>query len=147
MDLDLRVLERPVDHDLARPERVAPVEQVDLGREAGQVGRLLEGGVAATDDRDLAVAEEEAVARRAGRHAAAAQAGLAIETEPQRRGAGGDDHGLGAVLGAARPDAERAGREVDAVDVDVDEARSEALGLGAHRGHQLRALDALGKPG
>ena len=119
------------------------MEQVDLGREAGQVGRLLERGVAAADDGDLAVPEEEPVAGRARRHAAAAQAGLAVEPEPQRRRAGGDDHGLRAVLGAAGPDAERALGEVDPVDVDVDDARAEALGLGAHRGHQLGALDAV----
>ena len=116
---------------------------MDLGREAGQVGRLLERGVAAADHGDLAVLEEEAVARRAGRHAATAQPGLAVEPEPQRRRAGGDDHGLGAVLGAAGPDAERALGEVDAIDVDVDEPRPEPLGLGAHRGHQVGALDAV----
>ena len=121
------------------------MEQVDLRREAGQVGRFLERRVAAADDRDLAVAEEEPVARRARRDAAAAKTGLAVEAEPQRRGAGRDDHGLGAVLGAAGPDAERARGEVDAIDVDVDEAGTEPLGLGAHRGHQVGALDALGK--
>ena len=134
---------RAIDHDLRGAERVAAVEQVHLGREAGQVGRLLERGVAAADDGDLAVLEEEAVAGRAGRHAAATQPRLAVEAEPQRRRAGGDDHGLGAVFGAARPDAERPLGEVDAVDVDVDEARAEPLGLGAHRGHQVGALDAV----
>ena len=89
------------------------MEQVDLGREAGQVGRLLERGVAAADDRDLPVAEEEPVACRARRHAAAAQAGLAVEAEPQGRRAGRDDDRLGAVLDAAGPDAERASGEVD----------------------------------
>ena len=107
VDLDLGVGEGPVDHDLARPERVAPMEQVDLRREPGQVGRLLERRVATADDGDLAVAEEEPVARRAGRHAAPAEARLAVEPEPQRRRAGGDDHRLAAVLGAARPDPER----------------------------------------
>ena len=116
---------------------------MDLGREARQVGRLLEGGVPAADDGDLAVLEEEPVAGRAGRHAAAAEPRLAVEAEPQRRRAGGDDDGLGAVFGAACPDPERALREVDPVDVDVDHLRPEALGLGAHRGHQLGALDAV----
>ena len=120
MDLDLGVLVGAVDHDLRRSERVAAVEQMHLGREPGQVGGLLERGVAAADHGDLAVLEEEAVARRAGRHASAAQSGLAVETEPQRRRAGGDDHGLGPVLGAARPDAERALGEVHAIDVDVE---------------------------
>ena len=71
--------------------------------------------------------------------------GLALDPEPQRRGAGGDDDGLRPVFGAARPHPERALGEVDPIDVDIDEARPEALGLGAHRGHQLGALDALGE--
>src|SRR5260221_1640240 len=74
VDLYLWVCECPIDHDPARPERVAPMEEVDLLAEAGQVTRLLEGGIAAADDGDLLVAEEEAVARRAGRHAATTQA-------------------------------------------------------------------------
>ena len=147
MDLDLVVGDRPVDHDLRRPERVAPVEQVDLGREAGEVGRLLERGVAAADHGDLAVLEEEAVACRAGRHAAPAQPGLAVEPEPQRRGARGDDHGLCPVLGATGPDPERPLGEVHPIDVDVEQPRAEPLGLGAHRGHQVGALDAVDEPG
>ena len=136
-----------VDHDLRRPERVAAMEQVDLRGEAGQVGRLLERGVTAAHDGDLAVAEEEAVARGAGRHAAAAKAGLRVESEPQRRRAGRDDDRLCPVFDAAGPDAERALGEIDAVDVDVDQARPEALGLGAERGHQVGALDAVGEAG
>ena len=137
--------ERALDHDPARPELVAPVEHVDLRREAGQVGRLLERGVAAADDRDLLVAEEEAVARGAGGHAAAAQPRLALEPQPHRRRAGRDDDRLGLVLDAARPDPERALREVDPVDVDVDDVRAEALRLLAEQGHQVRALDAVGE--
>ncbi len=38
-------------------------------------------------------------------------------------------------------------REVHVIDVDVDEARPEPLRLGAHRGHEVRPLDAVGKPG
>ena len=34
-------------------------------------------------------------------------------------------------------------RQVDAVDVDVDDLRSEALGLGAEQVHQVRALDPV----
>ncbi len=106
MDLDLGVGDGPVDHDLARAERVAAVEQVDLGRETGEVGGLLEGGVATADDGDLAVLEEETVAGRAGGHATPAEAGLAVEPEPERGRAGGDDHRLAAVFDAACPDAE-----------------------------------------
>ena len=146
MDLDLGVGARPIDHDLRRPERVAPVEQVDLRREAGQVGRLLERGVATADHGDLAIAEEEPVARRARGHAAAPQARLAVEPEPQRRGPGGDDDGLRPVLGAACPQPEWPAAEIDPVDVDVDHPRTHAFGLAAHRGHQVRALDGVHEP-
>ena len=79
------------------------------------------------------------------RHAAPAKAGLALEVEPERRGSGRDDDGLAPVLDAARPDPERPPREVHAIDVDVDDARPEALRLGAHRGHEVRPLDAVGE--
>ena len=119
------------------------MEQVDLRGEPREVGRLLERGVAAADDGDLAVPEEEAVARRAGRHAAPAQPGLAIQPEPQRRGARGDDHGLCPVFDAPRPQPERPLREVHSIDVDVEHPRAEPLGLGTHGGHQVGALDAV----
>src|SRR5439155_14828079 len=109
--LDLRVRLRPVDHDLAAPEPVTPMEQVDLRGEPRQERRLFERRVAAADDRDLLAAEEEPVARRAGRHAAAAQARLAVEAEPEGRGTRRDDDRLGLVLDAARPQPERPGAE------------------------------------
>ena len=74
--------------------------------------------------------------------AAPAQAGLAVEPEPQRRCAGRDDHRFAAVLGAAGPDPERPAGEVDLLDVDVDDVGPEPLGLLAERGHELWTLDA-----
>src|SRR6185503_7533618 len=62
VDLDLRIGDRAVNHDLARPELLATVEQVDLRGEAGEERRLFEGRVAAADDRDFLVLEEKAVA-------------------------------------------------------------------------------------
>ena len=50
---------------------------------------------------------------------------------------------LAAVLDAARPDAERPLREVDLVDVHVDDLGPEPLGLGPELRHQLRAVDAV----
>ena len=102
--------------------------------EAGQEGRLLERRVAATHDRDLLAPEEEAVAGGAGADAAAPQSRLAVETQPQRAGAGGHDDRLGAVLDAAAHSRKGRAVEVDTVDVDVHEARPEALGLLAEAG-------------
>ena len=70
--------------------------------EAGQEERLLEGGVAAADDDDRLVAEEGAVAGRAGGDAAPLQALLGLEPEPACARAGRDDHRLRAVLVLAR---------------------------------------------
>ena len=120
------------------------MEQVDLRGEPGQVGRLLERGVAAADDRDLAVAEEEAVARRAGRDAAAAQPGLALEAEPHRRRAGRDDDRPGPGIPCRGPRCRNGRSERSTRSMSTSTRRdAEPLGLGAHRGHQLRALDAV----
>ncbi len=146
VDLDLRVGHRPVDHDLRGTERIAAVDQVDLRRESGEERGLLECRVAAAHDRDLTVAEEEPVARGARRHATAAQSSLRVETEPQSRCTGRDDHRLRSVLDPPCPEAERALGEVDPVDVDVDDLAAEARSLGAEGGHQVRALDAIRKP-
>ena len=108
-----------------------------------RIERLLHRGVAAADHGDLAVLEEEPVARRAGADTAAPQALFAFELQPDRRRAGRDDHALRAVLRAARPDAERAGRQVDALDIDVDELGAEALRLLPEAAHELRSVDAF----
>ena len=47
--------------------------------------------------------------------------------------------------GAARGHAEGPRGEVHRLDVHVHDAGAEALRLGAHVGHQLRAVDALGE--
>ena len=91
----------------------------DEGDRAGELGEedgLLDGRVAAADHGDVVVAEEEAVAGGAGRHAVADAARLlGLEAEHERLGAGRDDDGLGPVgrlggVGVADPDAERAAR-------------------------------------
>ena len=114
-DLDLRVGERPVLHDLRRAQLVAAVDQGHLGGELGEEDGLLDGGVAAADHGDLLAAEEEAVAGGAGGHAVAEQALLRCEAEHQALGAGGDDdRRRPVVLGVvADPDLERALAEVD----------------------------------
>ncbi len=75
-ELDLGVLERAVLHDLGCAQRVLAVDHVDLLREAREEGGLLHRAVAAADDRDGLLAEEEAVARGAPGDAVAAEAVL-----------------------------------------------------------------------
>ena len=146
-EVDLGVRERAVLHDLRRPQLVAAVDDRDLGRELGEEDRLLERGVAAADDRDRLLAEEEAVTGGAGGDAVPEQPLLRREAEHAGGRAGGDDHRVAAVLGAADPRTERRRREVDAVGVGGDELGAEALGLLPELHHQLRAQDAVGEPG
>ena len=72
--LDLGVREQAVLQDALGAETVAAVHDRDLGGEVGEVERFLDRGVAAADDHDLLVAEKEAVARGACRHAEALEA-------------------------------------------------------------------------
>ena len=80
--LDLGVREQAVLQDALGAEAVAAMHDRDLGGEIGEVERLLDRGVAAADDHDLLVAEEEAVAGGAGRHAEALECLLGRQPEP-----------------------------------------------------------------
>ena len=80
-ELDLRVGEGAVLHDLAGPQLVAAVDDRDLVGELGEEGGLLDRRVAAADDGDLLAAEEEAVAGRAGRQPVA-RAGVDSASRP-----------------------------------------------------------------
>ena len=96
------------------------------------------GGVAAADDRDVLVAEEEAVAGRAPGDAVAGEPVLALDAELAVARARGQDHRAGAVLGAgAVGDHLDVAGQVDRGDVVGDQLGAEALGLGAHLVHQL----------
>src|SRR5581483_10609248 len=88
-EVELLVALGAVDHDLRRAELVAPVHEVDAGREFRQEERLIEGGVAAADDVDVLVAEERGVARGAGGDAAALVLLLGRDPEKPRARAGG----------------------------------------------------------
>ena len=118
-----------------------------LGGEAGEEGRLLHGGVAATDDDHVLVREEGSVTGRAVRDAAPLEPPLGVQPELAGRGPGRDDHGLGAVLVVAHPHAVGALGEIDPGHVVGDEVGPEALGLAAEFLHHLRPEDAVGVPG
>src|SRR5205807_228673 len=68
-EMDLLVGLRPVLHDLRSSQLVASVDHGDRVGELREEVGLFEGGVAAADDGDVLVAEEESVAGGAGRHA------------------------------------------------------------------------------
>ncbi len=130
---------------------MAAVHEGDRGRELGEEGGLLDGGVAPAHHGDVLVAEEEAVARGARGDAVAEKLRFAGDIEHQRPGAGGHDHGLGPVGGLGRvgitgPDGERRGGEVDLGGLHRHELGTEPGRLRPHVGHQLRAHDAVGEP-
>src|ERR1700761_4295621 len=81
LELDLRVGERPLLHDLRRAQGVAPVHDRHGLAEPGKEQRLLEGRVAATDHRDVVLAEEEAVTGRTPGHAVPGEFLLARDAE------------------------------------------------------------------
>ena len=114
-------------HDLAGPERVAPVHDRHRLGEAGEEGRLLHRRVAAADHDDVLVAEEEAVTGGTRRHAVAEQLLLAGHAQRAPGGTGGEDDGAGEVLGLA------------------DVHRLEALGarLGGRRSSSTRVTSSV----
>ena len=136
-----------VDHDRRGAELLAPVDEVDLAREAADERRLLERRVAAADDRHDLVAEERGVAGRAVRDAAALEPQLRLEPELPGARAGGDDDGVGSVLVVPDADAERPLGEVDPRDVVGQELGAEPLGLAAEVLHHHRPHDAVGIAG
>jgi hypothetical protein len=90
-EVDLGVRERALLHDLRRPQLVPPVDDGDVRRELREEDGLLDGGIASPDHRDRLLAEEEPVARRAGRHTVADQPLLGLQTEHARGRAGRHD--------------------------------------------------------
>ena len=144
---DLRVLASALLHDLRGPQRVAAMHDLHLAAEAGQVERLLHRRIAAADHHDVLVLEEEAVAGRARGEAATHQRALLRQVQRAGGGSGGDDHGLGLVGRALRADHERVAGEVHARHVLGDHVGAEALGLLAHRLHEVGADDAVHEAG
>ena len=142
-ELDLRVGEGALLHDLGGAELAAAVDQGDLGAEAGQEGRLLDRGVATTDDGDVLLAEEEAVAGRAPADAVAGEPVLVGQAELAVARAHGQDHGLRGEGALGGGDHLGLAGEVERGHVVGDDLGAEALGLGPHLVHQGRALDAV----
>ena len=93
-ELDLRVGERAVLHDLGGAQRVPAVHDRDRLANRVRNGRLLHGRVAAADDGDVLLAEEEAVTGGAPGDAVAGQPLLARHAELAVARAGRDDHRL-----------------------------------------------------
>ena len=106
---------------------------------------LLQGRVAAADHADLLTAEEEPVAGGARRQAVAEQAGLGLQPQHERLGAGRHDHRVGLVPVLADPDLERTRGEVDRGGLGREVLGPEPLRLIPEAHHEIRPDDALGE--
>ncbi len=145
---DLVVGEGPLDHDLGGPQLVASVHDRHGAGELGEEGGLLHGRVAASDDRDVLVAEEEAVARGAPAHAVTGEALLVGQTQLAVGRAHREDHGVGRVGVASESVTVLTGPvRSTALTVVRDQLGAEALGLGAHVLHELGAHDPVTETG
>ena len=140
--------EDPVLEDFLRPQRVAAVHQIDLGREIGEEQRFFSRGVAAADHGDFFLAIEKAVAGRAGRDPESTHRRFARHVQPARLCARGDDHRLPDIgrAGIALGD-EGAPREIDLGDHVIDDFGADMGGLITHLLHQPGALDDVGEAG
>ena len=126
---------------------VAAVQQRDFRGEPAEENRFLHRGIAAAHYGDLLVAEKEAVAGGAARHAVADQRLFAGQAQPARARTRGDDQ-------RARMNFARRGMQADGMRVHFD-ARHQGVLIGCaeasrlllHVLDQLRPLNALGPAG
>ena len=146
-ELDLRVGDGAIEHDLAGAEALGAVNESDLAGEAGEEEGFFHGGVSAADDGDLLAGGEEAVAGGAGGDAVADEGLFAGEIEPAGAGSGGDDEGAGVDGLFADGEGDGRGGEVDRDEVGHAELGAEAGGLLLHVLNEFGALDALGPAG
>ena len=131
---------------LLSPQFVAAMDEVDLAGVLGQIGRLLDGRIAAADDHERLVAEarQRPVAHGAGGDAVVLVFLLRWDPEIVRPRAGGDDHGLGFDRFAAeRVQAKRTAAEIHRRDIVGDDSGAEIDRLLPHQLHQLRPADAM----
>ena len=94
---------------------------------------------------ELAIAEEEAIARGARGDAPASELLLTRNAEPPRRRTGRHDYRAGSPFLVARPNGERPLRQVDVGDVHREDLRAEARGLLLHLIHELGAEEPVGE--
>ena len=138
-----RPLEKPILKHLLGPQGVAPMHDVDAAGDVGEVERLFHGGVAAADHRHVLVAEEEAVAGRAGAHAAPLVRLLRRQAEVFGGSAGRHDQGVAGVDALVSFETQGAAAQVHAGDVVVDELGAVLLHMRLHPQHEVRPLQAV----
>ena len=143
-ELDLRMGDGTLEHDLAGTEVLRAVDDGDLGGEAGEEEGLFHGGVAAADDGDLFAGGEEAVTGGAGGDSVADEGLFAGEIEPASAGSAGDDEGAGVDGLFADGEGDGRGREIYRAEMGHAELGTETGGLLLHVLDEFGTLDALG---
>jgi hypothetical protein len=143
----LRLGHQLVDEYGFRAKLVASVHQRHRARDVREVERLLDGRIAAADDDHVLRLVEEAVARRARRHALAHECLLRREPEIARGCPGRNDERVAGVFAVVADEADWLLRELRRVDLVEDHRRLEALGVLLEAGHEVRPLHAVGVRG
>src|ERR1022692_54686 len=144
---DLGIGHRAILHDLRSPQRVPTVDDRDRSRKPGQEGSLLHRRVAPADHRDVLLAKEKTIARRAPGHAMAGESFLTGHAHLAVAGPGCDDDGMGQVDAVSGRHHLGRSRQIDLDYVVGDQFGPESLGLLADRVHQVRAEDPVGEAG
>src|SRR5262249_6591284 len=145
VEVDLRVRERAVLHDLRSAELFATVYQRHLvGKTREKVG-LFERGVAAADDCDLVAAEEETVARRARRYTVPEQTVLGLQPEHAGLRAGRDDDRARRLLSAGHLYQRLGPSKVNTIDIGGHELGAEPFSLFPELRHEVGPKDPVGE--
>src|SRR5579875_4209248 len=95
---DFWILEGAILHNFAGAQAIASMYNRDMAGVTGQESRLFQRRIATADDDHILVAEEEAIAGRAGADAASLQARLARQTQPFRACPGRNDNRTSQVI-------------------------------------------------
>src|SRR5690625_3309415 len=93
--LDLRIVEEALLQDGFGAERIAAMDQRDLGGEIGEIERFFDRRIAAANDHDLAAAIEESIAGGAGRDAGPLEFLLGFQAKPARLSTRRQDYRIG----------------------------------------------------
>src|SRR5699024_2484893 len=120
----------------------------DLGCETGEEGRLLESGVASTDDSDVLIAEEESVAGGTPADSVTGELLLIGQAQLTVCRTGCEDHCLcGVARAQCGHDLMSARVELEGLDVVIDDFCTDLLSLLAHALHEFRTLHTGGESG
>ena len=141
---DLLILERPVLHDLGRPQLIPSVDDRHTGGKLCEERGFFHCAVATADHDQFFASEEIAVAGSTGGHAVAHESGFAGNAELNGRSTRRDNKRLGLDRSLAIDcEAERAASEIHGGDLAGQKFSPEPFGLGPHLFHQFRSHNRM----